>query len=192
MPEQNPPGTRPVYFMFANTALLGDRDTLGNAAARLITQSDLSHVELLFYDAPALTYTITQNSKKIQRIVEKNYADYYVAYSCYIKSECVEKMQSYCADQLEAQKKYDDRGFYCCPFATIAYYLSCGSIDPFVNADALTCTRLVGGALRSAGLWNISEAKLDILTCNDILNRIKDLKAVEVPLPTIENTGVYN
>ncbi len=185
--------TRPVLFMFADTSKLGKEDTIGNVSARLITQSDFTHVELCFPDAPGLTYRVTERRNGIESVVGMVYNQkYYVAYECNLPHEKVQQMIDCCAELLESLKQYDKRGFWCYPCAVIAYYLFCGAWDPFVDTNKLTCTRMVGMAMREAGLWDIPESKLDILTCQDVMNQIKKMGAEQVDVPVFELNGIYS
>jgi hypothetical protein len=187
----HPGDTRYVYFLFVDTKKMEEvtkEKHFENTAARVLTRCDYTHVEILFWDCNRL-FRITRNTN-VEELDDKELRPYHMVMRVLFTSEQVEKMIEYCTDRIGAE--YDKKGYFCFVCVNWCFCMTCGQSDVFVDRNKYTCTRLIGGALRYAGLWNMSEAQLDKLDCTDILNFLLKKKPVIVRgLQPRSDLGMY-
>lgn len=176
---EHPKGSRYVYFLFVDTKKMEEvthKRHIENDVARALTHCDYTHVEVLFWDVNRL-FRIARGTK-VEEWDDKEIRSYHMVIRVLFTDDQVRKMIEYCTDHIGAE--YDNMGYFCFICVNWCYWLSCGRTDVCVNREKYTCTRLIGGSLRYAGVVTISEQDLDRLDCTRILNFLMRKKPVIV------------
>jgi hypothetical protein len=190
--EPTPPmGYKYVYICLSNVSKIEGDKPWENEAAAFVTQNDRTHVEIMFWQLDR-TYTVTRKTKTVRR-VRKIVKPFYDVYRIKVTDAEYLAMMNFL--DLQVNKPYDDEEFFCFVPSVFLYTVFCRMWAPCVSEDKITCTRLVGGALKSAGIANeYTEKDVYYMTCNDIERIIAKREAVlleGMPITASPTVGIY-
>jgi len=189
--EPEPPkGKKFVYICFSNVARMEGKVPWENKAAAAATGNDRTHVEIMFWSLNK-TFTVTRRTK-IVKALDKQVRPFYDVFRIEVSEAEYVAIMDYL--NLQVGKEYDDEEFFCFIPSVFIYSLTCQLWAPCVSDDKITCTRLVGGALKSAGIANeYSDRDVYYMTCTDIERIIKNRNPVLLKgiITASSNVGYY-